>query len=255
MRKLAILAAAVCMLASAETPARARSSDVLAQSREEREKAGQEREEARKRLERELRESRRHLEREREEARDTLREIRIRNSGKNSKDVIILTYGKDGRDLISVIDKGKIVSREDFPTYRLRLDEALGAREIDEIRPHLEELERIIESRRRTDEEKIEALKEVMEELKNRETETAARARDLYIAQLGALDAKRLALDHWTVVDSKNHLTIRIRKDGCYLNGKKLPDDLCERLLEIRDASRRLPEDEGEWREFEERDR
>ncbi|RJR30497.1 MAG: hypothetical protein C4574_02280 [Candidatus Latescibacterota bacterium] len=220
MKKLAILAAAVCMIAAAETPARAQSSDE-----------------------------------ERQAARDTLREIRIRNSGKHSKDVIILTYGKDGRDLVSVIDKGKIVSEEDFPKYRLRLDEALGAREIDEIRPHLEELERIIESRRRTNEEKIEALKEVMEELKNRETETAALARDFYIARLGALDAKRLALEPWIVVDSKNHLTIRIRKDGCYLNGKKLPDDLCERLLEIRDESRRLPEDEDEWKWFEERDR
>jgi len=239
MRTLSTLIAAACMIAALQAPARAQRSERERQAREEREKARQEREESRNHLEREREELRKQLERERGAARDTFHEIRIRNSGKKSKDILILKYGKDDHDLISVIDNGKLIPKEDFPKYGVRLREALGAREIDELRPHLQELQEIIESRRRTNEEKIEALRQVIEELKDRESETAAFARDLYIARLSALDAKRFAFDPPIVLglDGKDRMTIRIREDGCYMNGKKLPADVCERLLEIRRSS------------------
>lgn len=273
MKRLTILIAALCAAAALAVPARAQGSDEERQAREERERDREEREEIARHIEREREGLRAHLEKEHMElrarlahahraardalARDTLEEIRIRSSGKKSRDVLILRYGKDGRDLISVIDNGKIVSRKDFEKYRIRLEEALEAREIDELRPRLEELERILESRRRTDEEKIEALKEVIEEMKRRESETAVRARDLYIARLGALDGRRLAVDPLLLPESRagDRMTIRVREDGCYLHGKRLPDDLCERLREIHEAFRRLPHDEDEWKEREEKDR
>lgn len=237
MRTWIMVIALACCTALWQAPAAAQDED--------------EREEAQAKLEKKEKE----LERQRiklldkyEASNDKVREIVIRNSGKKSKGTLILKCGPDG-ELVSVIDNGKVVSKKDFPKYRIQLDDAIGAIEIDELRPDLERLEKILESRRTSDEEKIKAMKEMIRELDDKESDTAALAREVYLAQLGALGTKHMilgvpAIPGWLEVcgDAKT-MTIRIREDGCYLNGKKLPKDMSDRLLELWKESKDIESD------------
>lgn len=237
MKKWILVIALACCAALWQVPAAAQDED--------------DREEAQAKIEKKEKE----LERQRiklldkyEVSNDKIREIIIRNSGKKSKGALILKYGKDG-DLISVIDNGKVVSKKDFPKYRIQLDDAIGAIEIDELRPDIERFEKIIESRRIGDEEKIKAIKEMIRELDDKESDTAALAREVYLAQLGVLGTKHMilgvpAIPGWfEVCGDANTMTIRIREDGCYLNGKKLPKDMSDRLLELWKESRDIESD------------
>lgn len=237
MRKLMLVVAVACCAALWRGPALAQDEDDREESQAKIEKKEKEFERQRKKL----------LEKC-TVADDKVREIVIRSSGKKSKGTLILKCGPDG-ELVSVIDNGKLVSKKDFPRYRIQLDDAIGAIEIDELRPDLERLEKIIESRRISDEEKIEAIKEMIGELEDKESGAADLAREVYLAQLGVLGTKRMilgvpAIPGWLeACGDATTMTIRIREDGCYLNGKKLPKEMSDRLLELWKESKDIESD------------
>lgn len=188
---------------------------------------------------------------------DSLEKIVIKQSGFMKDDEIVIRYHSSDQTIVEVIDKGEKIPEQDFDEYVSMLWSYLELRDIELIKPKIEDLRRAVRlksgldrrefQRFRRVEERLERLRERLESRRDSRSDRLlertlelnrrlAEVRERHLTAAGRLEQLDGFIDRLLeekIIESREDLEIEFKKGTCRINGKKVPHETTKRIKEI----------------------
>lgn len=200
--------------------------------------------------------------------RDSIDVITIKKSGFMNNEEIVIKFRSDDHSIVSVVDKGEQVPKEQWHNYRSLLWSYLELRNVEELRPKIEKIRQVLLKSNKLQEKEIERmvlterrLDSLRSRLERSQTRNAdrlleetlrmesrlAEVREKHEAKLAELHEKQIvltvkhekltkflsALEDADIISDTEDVTIKFRNNICKINGKLMSEKVTEQIRDI----------------------
>lgn|GEM_PF-6935184 len=114
-----------------------------------------------------------------EKQQSDISELKILHSGFLSRDTLVIRYHTIDKKIVEVIDKGKKVSSTEFKKYESKMRDILELRQLNELLPAIEEVDKMMESPLISNSEKLEELENLHQHLEHMGSDLAEKYREI----------------------------------------------------------------------------